>query len=253
MISINIRAATNSEMYENYFIPNNTTLIFIGGVTLDDMVPKVEKYFGHMERKPEPPRYRGREPMPTAEKRLTWRSDELSPRVEVRFQIPGVGHPNRPVFDVLAAALEPHLQSLFVAEGISATVNINTRVVHTERFGVPASINFEVLVSNPAHLEVTEHLLLRELRRLADEPLPDPAVALASKKLRTEWYRTAADPNALAFQIGHFQVMDRWQTLESYLDARDNTSSRDISELIGSYFVAKNRSVGIVTPEGVDE
>ena len=42
------------ELYENYFVPNNTTLIFIGGVTLDEMVPKVDRYFGHMERRPEP-------------------------------------------------------------------------------------------------------------------------------------------------------------------------------------------------------
>ncbi len=99
------------EFYRTYFVPNNTTLIFIGGVTLDDLIPKVERYFGHMERKPEPARYQGREPLPSAEKRLTWRSDELSPRLDVRYQIPGVGHPDRPQFEVLAQVLEPHLQA----------------------------------------------------------------------------------------------------------------------------------------------
>jgi predicted Zn-dependent peptidase len=241
------------ELYENYFVPNNTTLIFIGGVTLEDMVPKVEKYFGHMERRPEPPRYQGREPLPSAEKRLVWRSNKLAPRIEFRYQVPGVGHPDRPAFDVLAEALQPQLQSLLNTRAAGAKVSINTRVVHTERFGVPASINIEVLVADPGEIADIEKLLLAELERLAEEPLADADVALAKKMLRTEWYRTAADPNALAFQIGHFQVMDSWQSLAPYLEARDQTSADDITRLIDTYFVARNRSVGIVTPEGAEQ
>ena len=235
------------EMYERYFVANNTTLIFIGGVTLEDMIPKVEKYFGHMERKPEPPRYQGREPLPSAEKRLTWRSDKLAPRVEVRFQIPGVGHPDRPLFDVLAESLQPALQQ---ALGDVGSVNINTRVVHTERFGVPGSINFEVIVSDPANLEAAEDILIGELHRLSEALLSEADLAQATKQLRTDWYRLQADPNRLAFQIGHFQVMDHWRTLQSYLDARDNATPEDIARLIDTYFVPKNRSVGVVTPEG---
>jgi predicted Zn-dependent peptidase len=241
------------ELYETYFVPNNTTLIFIGGVTLEDMIPQVDKHFGHMERRPEPARYQGREPLPSAEKRLTWRSSAMSPRVEIRYQIPGVGHPDRPLFDVLAEALQPHLQAVLAANDIAGTININTRVVHTERFGVPASINFEVLVSDPSSLDAAEGVVLTELKRLATAPLAEADIALARKKLRTEWYRTAADPNALAFQIGHFEVMDSWQTLQAYLEARDRASGEDVATLVDLYFVAKNRSVGVVTPEGADE
>jgi predicted Zn-dependent peptidase len=241
------------ELYENYFVPNNTTLIFIGGVTLDEMVPMVDKYFGHMERKPEPPRYQGREPLPSAEKRLKWRSDILQPRVEIRYQVPGVGHPERPQFDVLVGAVKPYLQNALADADINGTVNINTRVVHTERFGVPASINFEVLLADGEQLDAAEQAILGALDRLAEVPLADRDVAHARKKLRTEWYRLAADPNALAFQIGHFEVMDSWRTLQPYLEARDATSAADISALAGKYFIANNRSVGVVVPEGAGE
>ena len=237
-------------LYERYFIANNTTLIFIGGVTLEEMKPKVEKYFGHMLRHPEPPRYQGKEPLPTAEKRLTWRSDTLSPRVEVRYQIPGVGHPDRPQFEVLEKALQPHLQSVLSSAGIAASVEINTLVVHTARFGVPASLNIEVTVENPTQTATAEALILDEIRKLSEDPLPDDDVALARKTLRTEWYRTAANPSALAFEIGHFEVMDSWTSLAPYLEARDQTEAGDLTRLINKYFVAKNRSVGVVVPEG---
>ncbi len=237
------------ELYETYFVPNNTTLIFIGGVTMEEMIPKVEKYFGHMERAPEPARYQAREPLPSAEKRLTWRSDTLAPRIEVRYQIPGVGHPDRPLFDVLAEAYETHLQSAVADAGINGKVDINTRVVHTARFGVPASINIELVVNDAAQLGDAEDALLAELRRLRKETLPADLVSHARKKLRTEWYRTARDPNALAFQIGHFEVMDSWRTLLPYLEARDSVTAEDLRRLGEKYFVANNRSIGVVLAE----
>jgi predicted Zn-dependent peptidase len=237
------------ELYETYFVPNNTTIIFIGGVTLDEMIPKVEKYFGHMERAPEPKRYQGREPLPSAEKRLTWRSDTLTPRVEIRYQIPGVGHPDRPQFDVLAESFEAYLQSAITEAGVDGTVDINTRVVHTSRFGVPASINIELVLEDASQIDKAESTLLAELRRLGEEPLPADLVAQARKRLRTAWYRTAIDPGALAFEIGHFEVMDSWRTLKPYLEARDAATANDLRDLAGKYFIGNNRSVGVVLPE----
>lgn len=237
------------QLYENYFVPNNTTLIFIGGVTLDAMVPKVEEFFGHMKRAPEPPRYQGQEPLPSAEKRLLWRSDELSPRVEIRYQIPGVGHPDRPQFEVLARALQPYLGAALADAGIEATIDINTRVVHTSRFGVPASINVEVLLPSADEAARAEKIVLDTLASVKLSPLSKDIVDQAKKELRTDWYRTAADPNALAFEIGHFEVMDSWRTLAPYLQARDATTAEDISRLVDKYFVPKNRSIGVVLPE----
>jgi predicted Zn-dependent peptidase len=237
------------ELYETYFVPNNTTMIFIGGVTLDEMIPKVEKYFGHMERAPEPKRYQGREPLPSAEKRLNWRSETLAPRVEIRYQIPGVGHPDRPLFDVLAEAFEANLQSSISETGIEGTVDINTRVVHTSRFGVPASINIELVLEDASQVDKAERTLLAELQLLGQEPLPADLVAQARKRLRTAWYRTVVDPGALAFEIGHFEVMDSWRTLKPYLEARDAATAEDLRRLAGKYFIANNRSVGVVRPE----
>lgn len=241
------------EMYETYFVPNNTTLIFIGGVTLEEMKPKVEKYFGHMERKAEPARYQGREPLPTAEKRLNWQSDELSPRIEVRYQIPGVGHPDRPYFDVLASALKEHMTSVLQEAGVAGSFDVNTRVVHTSRFGVPASINLELLVADHNQLGAAERVLLGELERLKEAPIDTSILGYAQKKLRTDWHRIAVDPNALAFQLGHFEVMDSWRTLKPYLEARDSASGVDIQKLIEKYFITENRSVGTVVPRSVSE
>jgi len=161
-----------------------------------------------------------------------------------------VGHPDRPQFEVLKKALEPHLQSVLSSAGVAASVDVNTLVVHTTRFGVPASLNIEVTVDNAVQTATVEALILDEIHKLSEDPLPEDDVALARKILRTQWYRTAANPSDLAFEIGHFEVMDSWTSLAPYLEARDQTEAGDLTRLIDKYFVAENRSVGVVVPEG---
>ncbi len=233
------------DLYERYFIPNNTTLVFIGGVTLEEMIPLVERYFGWMERQPEPMRVKAIEPLPQAEKRLVWRSSILSPRVDVRFMIPAVGHPDRPHFDVLGEVLDLKIGKALQHKDLNGKVNVNTRVVHTSRFGVPATFNIEVADLKESDIAQVEEMILSAVKV---EAVDAERLKLAKKRLRTAWYRTALNPDRLAFEIGHFQIMDSWRSLQPYLEARERTTSDDLLRLAKRYFIPENRSVGVVHP-----
>lgn len=234
------------DLYERYFIANNTTLIFVGGVTFQEMIPLVDHYFGWMKRQPEPMRVKAVAPKPQAEKRLIWRSAALAPRVEIRFLIPAVGHPDRPHFDVLAEVMDLQLASALKKENLKGRVNVNTRVVHTRRFGVPATLNIEVIQNDEKRLPEIEGIILSTLEELKNNSIPLEHLNLAKKRLRTQWHRTALDADRLAFEIGHFQIMDSWRTLKPYLKARESTSSDMINRLTSRYMIEQNRSVGHV-------
>ncbi len=245
--------AYQRQLYERYFVVNNTTLVFIGGVSLEEMVPLVKRWFGSIEKSPEPPRSVAVEPVPIAERRLVYRSDELAPRVEVRHAIPGIGHPDRPAFDVMAGVAAPAIERSLAAAGVEGEVNVNTRVIHTSRFGVPSTMNFEVVVADADDLQAAEGALLAALRTLGKGEIDAEDLQLAKKTLRTEWYRTVADADALAFEIGHFQTMDRWETLQDHLEGRDATTDETIARLAARYFVPENRVVGTVRPADDEE
>jgi zinc protease len=240
--------ASQRALYEKYFVVNNSTIVLIGGVTLEDMVPRVEHYFGWMEPAPEPTRTPAIEPRPAAERRLVYRNDEIDPRVEFRYLIPAVGHPDRPAFDVLALLASDRIAAEARKRGIAGYPNVNTRVVHTDRFGVPATINFEFVLEDATQADAAEAMLDAALASLKTAPDAD-AVAAAQRTLRTDWYRTMRDASALGFAIGHFQTMDSWKTLPDYLQGRDDTSGADIARLASVYFIPENRSVGVAIPK----
>jgi predicted Zn-dependent peptidase len=242
--------AYERELYDTYFVPNNTTIVLVGGVSFDAMVPLVAQYFGDMQRAPEPTRVRAVEPVPQAERRVIYRSTTLAPRVEARFGIPGVGHPDRPLFDVLLGVASRSIETALAQQGIAARVDGNTRVVHTSRFGVPASMNLEVISDREEDLPRIEATLLATLAALAEAPPPAEQVALVQKHLQIDWHRLSLDAGRLAFEIGHFQTMDSWQTLQPYLEARDRAKPEDLQRLAQEYFVPENRTIGVVrSPE----
>jgi predicted Zn-dependent peptidase len=123
-------------------------------------------------------------------------------------------------------------------------------VVHETRFGIPGSVNVEVVTGNERTLPAAERAIIRALDRVRAGVIPPDRLALAKKRLRTRWFRTAANSDALAFQIGHFQTMDRWQTLETFLTARDVTTLEEVQRVASKYLLVDNRTTGIVVGAG---
>ncbi len=233
------------DLYDRYFVPNNTTVILIGGVKFDDMVALTEKHFGKLARKPEPAETKAIEPVPNAERRVIYRSEKLRPGVEARFLIPGVGHSDRPVIDVIMEVAQRRLKNSLLANGISGNINVNTRVVHTSMFGIPGSVNFEVGLSKESDLAKAESILLNTIEDLK-LAVSQNELAIAKKRLRNEWLRIKLDASDLNFALGHFQVMDSYKTLESYLKARESAAVTDLNRVAKTYFVENNRTIGVV-------
>ena len=238
--------ASEIDLYQKYFVVNNTTLVFVGGVSLEEMIPRVERYFGDVEAAPPPPRAKAVEPMPAAERRVIYRSDQLQARVELRYLIPAIGHPERPQFDVLAELAARQIQLKLEETGIQGHANSNTRVIHTSRFGVPSTLNFEVTVDSESEIPAAEREVRAVLAQIGQGEFSREALELAKKRLRVAWVRTAADADALAFEIGHFQTMDHWKTLPQHLKQREQATIESLAKLASKYFVSSNLTVGIV-------
>ena len=75
---------------------------------------------------------------------------------------------------------------------------------------------------------------------LRDGPVEPAALARAQKALRLEWEQIRLDRARLAIELGHFATMDRWETLDAYMTARQTASAADIERVAREYFVPAN-------------
>ena len=159
-----------------------------------------------------------------------------------------MGHPDRPVLDLIAALLSgPHGlagQRLAIA-GKSASVSADFRVIHTYRFGSPGAFNLVARAGTDDDLAVIEQELLATLHDLRVGRIDPAALARAHKRLRVEWAEFLDNPQELAFLVGHHQTMNHWSTLPALIEARDAATAEDVQRVASTYFVASNRVIAL--------
>ena len=219
--------ASMLRIYDQYIVPNNATLVLVGDVTRDDVRTLAEKYFGRVPRGPAPPAQMDVEvePPPGGAIRLDW-MEPLDPQVIVRYRIPGVGHPDRPVFDVVARLLRGGtLQASASQNGSPSTLTVQSRAARDE------------------DLPAVEQAALAAVARLRSGQIDEGAIARAKRELRFDWELQRTERGSLATQLGTFAIADEWRTLRAYMDARNGATAAEIHRVAGKYLVPSNQLI----------
>jgi predicted Zn-dependent peptidase len=232
-------------MYDAYFVPGNATLVLVGDITLGEARSLAERYFGRIPKGSEAPARMDMEaePVPGGAVRLDW-MEPLDPRVVLRFRIPGVGHPDRPVFDVIAAILSGKngLLRVVLDQGIAGSQVRGVEFhVSARRLGSPSTLSLVAMARRDEDLPVLERTMLEVVDRLREGKVKPENLGRARKALRLEWQKIRSDRGNLASELGRFQVRDSWKTLEPYMEARERATVEDIQRVAQQYFVASNR------------
>jgi predicted Zn-dependent peptidase len=213
--------------YDEYIVPNNATLALVGDIAMADVQALAAKYFARVPRGPEPPPRMDVEvePPPGGAIRLDW-LEPLDPQVIVRYRIPGVGHADRPVFDVIARLLR--------GGDLQASASQN---------GYPSALTVQARAGRDEDLPALERAALDAVDRLRRGVVDGAALARVKRDLRFDWDLQRSERGNLASQLGTFANADQWRTLRSYVEARDNASAGEIQRLAARYLVAWNQAI----------
>ena len=234
--------ASMLRMYDDYFVPNNATLVLVGDITRSEVELLAEQYFGRIPRGAEPPAWMDLEAevVPGGAIRLDW-SEPVDPRVMVRYRIPGVGHPDRPVFDTIAALLRRMLNSK-LSEKQELATDVDFRV-SASRTGSPSTIDLVGLGRGDEDLAAIESAILEVVQELRQGQVDPKTLERARKELRLDWNQIRSSRAALAYELGRFEVMDSWKTMQSHTEARERVSVNEIERAAQRYLVRSNRVI----------
>ncbi len=82
--------------YERWYAPNNAVLVISGDVSLEEVRPLAEKYYGAVPRREVPERIRPQEPEQFAARRVTLESQRVrQPSVSITYLAPGYNSPGK--------------------------------------------------------------------------------------------------------------------------------------------------------------
>jgi predicted Zn-dependent peptidase len=235
-------------LYDQYMVPNNTTLALVGDINLAEARRLAQRYFGQIPKgAPAPARMElEAEPASRGAARLDW-AEPVDPRVIVRYRIPGVGHPDRPIFDVIAALLESRSgalrRKLTYDLDLVSDLDVTDQLIHTYRLGSPGALHIIAKGNRDQDLPLIESVILEVVEDLRRGSIGTEALERARKEMLLDWAQIRSSRSRLAYELGTFQVMDSWRTLQAHMEARQRASEDDVRRTAQKYFVPGNRLI----------
>jgi predicted Zn-dependent peptidase len=240
--------------YDQYFVPNNAVAVFVGDTTMGQIRDLAQHYFGHVSKAPDAPRQMDveAEPIPRGARRLDW-MEPMAPRVVLRYEIPGVGYPDRPIIETVVALLRGQRGLIGAKLGkLASSTTADVRLMNMYRLGSPGAINIIVQAHRDDDLPTIETEMLSVIDALREGPIDPTVLERARKAMRLEWEQTRQVRGSLAYELGRFQVMDSWATLQPFMEAREQASPADVQRVAAKYLVAANRLVATTRLKPMD-
>jgi zinc protease len=175
--------------YRRYYAPNNAILIVAGDITMAELKPLAEKYYGSIPRKAVPKRARPQEPPPQAMRRVELKDERVRQTSVSRVYLaPSYSRGDSQYADALQVLAEVfgggvtgRLHKALVLDkslATSAGAYYDPDAYDTSSFGVSAALRPD------AKLEDLEAALSAETARLLDGGVTDEEVERAKRRLR---------------------------------------------------------------------
>ncbi len=258
----NMTAADAREWYNNWYAPNNATLVVVGDVKTDEVLKLAKQHFGKLKAKKLPARKPQTEPPQMGERRLVVKAPGKLPYLAMGFHTPTlVNNPNAEqawepyALDVLAGVLSGNdsarLNQKLVRE-TSVALDVGAGYDSTSR-GREAL--FE-LVATPAEGKTVadiEAALIAQIELIKTGGVTQQELnRVKAAVIATDVYQRDS-MFYQAMQIGQLETMNySWRLLKDYPEKLKAVTSEQIQAVAKKYLIKDNMTVATLDPQPID-
>jgi predicted Zn-dependent peptidase len=249
-----LNAATVDDVksfFKIYYAPNNAVLSIVGDFKTDEVMAKVEKYFGDIPSQPAPPSPDMTEPKQTAERRKTI-EDPLAQlaRIDIAYKIPTGNTPDWYALAVLGEVLSSGQSSRLFQKMVRETqVAQQARAGADESRGTSLFIA-SLLVSPGKDPAEAEKIFYQELDRMKNEPATDAEMQKVQMMVRRSDVEQLEGTLGRARSLGENAVFyNDPNVINSSSDMVNKVTKADIQRVAQTYLTQNNRTVVITVPK----
>jgi zinc protease len=239
--------------YKKYYQPDNATLIVAGKFTNEEMLARVNKYFGVIP-KPNrviPPLYT-REPAQDGEKSVTVRRVGDVQLYSTMYHIPAGSHPDYAAIDVLSKIL-----------GDTPTGRLHKNVVEeklaSRTFGFnfqwqePGLMIFAAQVDKSFDLDTTRNKMLATIENIAEHKITQKEVDRAKRLILKNIELSFNSSEDIALNLSEWLGMGDWRLYFLHRDRIESVTTEDVQRVAQAYLTQNNRTAGRFIPTSKPE
>lgn len=233
------------EYYDTWYHPDNAFIVAVGDFDSDEMLAKIERYFGGIPSgnvvRPRLPQ----EPEQLGERRFVLRLAGQLDYVMCGWHVPESEHPDAHALvvlgNILGSGRTSRLYKALVDSGLSAGAQ-----AESSAFGYQDPFLFlAYAVANPGVAPADiEQAIYDEIDRIKAGGVTEAELARAKKQARVSFVFDKDSIESEARSLVDFELMSSWRDVDAYLPAVEAVTNEDIMRVASQYLTQDNRTVG---------
>ena len=236
--------------YDTYYSPNNATLVVVGDIKADSLLPTIKQLFEPIPRGPEPKLIATMESEQKGERRFLLKRDAQVPFVMMGYRVPNFTSEDSYALDILDSILSHGkssrlYQSLVYEQKSSLAVGAEYNLLQTD----PGLFYFYALVSPGQRPEVVEEALHREIKRLQADPPTEQELQRAKNQVEATHIFEQDSNFRHAMLLGQAESVGAgWRKIDQFVERIRAVTAKDIQHVARHYLTEDNRTVGTLIP-----
>ncbi|MGZ8384630.1 MAG: M16 family metallopeptidase [Nitrospira sp.] len=236
--------------YDTFYSPNNATLVVVGDIKADSLLPTIKRLFEPIPRGPSPKQALAPEPEQRGERRFLLKREAQVPFVMMGFRVPNYLSEDSYALDILESILSHGkssrlYQSLVYDQKNSLAVGAEYSVLQTD----PGLFYFYSLVNPGAKVEGVEEAIQREIVRLQNEPPSEQELQRAKNQVEAARVFEQDSNFRHAMLMGQAESVGAgWRRVDQFVERIRAVTAKDIQRVAKQYLTQDNRTVGILIP-----
>ena len=243
----NISRTEAKRFFDKYYNANNLTIAIAGDVQPEVARQLAEKYFGRLEKGPEPLPVTTEEPDQLGPRRVTL-YEQSQPLVLIGYHRPSASHPDDPVYAVLQDVLSQGRTSRLYTSLVETEKALGVQVL--EEFPgskYPTLFGFFAAPNRGVSPDSLERDIYAELDRIKDEGITQEELERAQTRARANLIGELDSNTGLAYQLAGYQARTGdWRNFFRRLDELQAVTTNDVQRVARETFQRSNRTVAMV-------
>ncbi|MGQ9679112.1 MAG: M16 family metallopeptidase [bacterium] len=239
------------EWYKKHYNPANAVLVIAGDVRLEEVKPKVEKYFGRIKGESVPRKnFYNIEPPLTGERRLILRKHINVPRLLIAFPTPGNRDSLYIVGDVVASILGQGRKSrlyrtLIIDSALATSVSAWNSVERD-----PGLLEIMVTPKDESLIPKIENVINAELKNMATELVSDHELQRVKNQTIAASLFERDDISDIAWLLATSQInAGDWRDFLLQMERIEKTTTSQVRAFCRKYLTEQRRIVGILVSD----
>ncbi|HEU5408665.1 MAG TPA: pitrilysin family protein [Nitrospira sp.] len=236
--------------YDTFYSPNNATLVVVGDIRAEALLPTIKRLFEPIPRGPSPKQALPPEPEQRGERRFLLKREAQVPFVMMGFRVPNYSNEDSYALDILESILSHGkssrlYQSLVYDQKNSLAVGADYSVLQTD----PGLFYFYSLVNPSAKVEGVEEAIQHEIVRLQNEPPSEQELQRAKNQVEAARIFEQDSNFRHAMLMGQAESVGAgWRRIDQFVERIRAVTAKDIQRVAKQYLTPDNRTVGILIP-----